>query len=150
MTPTEKRNLYNEALAFYELAECGRTRIPEKAFVESFVPYIVNMSFCAELYLKLLLIENGRTINEARKSGHNLYELYLNLTENQKAFIYQSFKRPIIYSVENELQAISNAFSDWRYLVLNKANNKHKKMQYHPFFIKEFNEVLSNLCQTIL
>lgn len=45
MTLTEKRNLYNEASAIYELAECGRTHIQEKAFVESFIPYIVNMSF---------------------------------------------------------------------------------------------------------
>lgn len=150
MTPSEKCNLYNEASAFYELAECGRTHIQEKAFVESFIPYIVNMSFCAELYLKLLLIENGKTINEARKYGHDLYKLYLALTENQKALIYQAFKKPMIYSIEKELQEINNAFSDWRYLVLNKANNNRKKMQYHPFFIREFNEALDNLCKSIL
>ncbi len=67
MNLTEKRNLYNEALAFYEIAECGRLYIQEKTFVESLVPYIVNMTFCTELYLKLLLIENGKSIDEAKK-----------------------------------------------------------------------------------
>lgn len=54
-----KRALYREALAFYELAECGREHIPERKFVEGYIPYIVNMTFCTELFLKLLLIENG-------------------------------------------------------------------------------------------
>ncbi len=150
MNLTEKQNLYNEALAFYELAECGRIHISEKANVESFIPYIVNMAFCAELYLKLLLIENGKSIDEAKRYSHNLYKLYMDLTDDQKEYIYQAFKRPLIYSIEKELQEINNAFPDWRYLVLNKANQNSKHMQFHPFFIKEFNEVLRDLCKNIL
>lgn len=150
MNLNEKRNLYNEAIAFYELAECGRLHIPEKANVESFIPYIVNMAFCAELYLKLLLIENGKSIDEVKKYSHNLYKLYMDLKDEQKEYIYQAFKRPMIYSIENELHEINNAFPDWRYLVLNKANENSKHMQFHPFFIKEFNEVLGSLCKTIV
>ena len=71
--------------------------IQEKAFVESFIPYIVNMSFCAELYLKLLLIENGKSINEARKYGHDLYKLYMDLTDNQKVRKAESFPKSHIF-----------------------------------------------------
>ena len=35
MTNKEKVNLFNEAAAFYELAECGRLNIPERKNVES-------------------------------------------------------------------------------------------------------------------
>lgn len=149
MNLADKLALYREAMAFYELAECGRENISEKKNVESLIPYIVNMSFCAELYFKLLLIENGKTITGVRKLGHNLYKLYDSLTVEQKERIYKSFKRPLIYSIENELQMINTAFQDWRYLVLNKANQDERCFQFKPFFIKELNEVLSHMCEEI-
>ena len=149
MNQTEKQALYREAVAFYKLAECGRQNIPEQKFVESYIPYIVNMAFCAELYFKLLIIENGRTIDDAKKLGHNLYGLYDVLTQQQKIEIYQSFKRPLIYSIEDELKQISFAFQDWRYLVLNtvNANEKKKTFQFKPYFIKELNEILQKMCR---
>ena len=108
------------------------------------------MAFCAELYFKLLIIENGKTINEVKQLSHNLYNLYSSLSQQQKDTIYQSFKRPLIYSIENELEQISTAFQDWRYLVLNKANNNYKKMQFKPYFIKELNEILKIMCEKII
>ena len=63
MEKIEKIKLYREALAFYEIAECGRINIPEKKNVESFVPYIVNMSFATELFLKLLLLRHISCLN---------------------------------------------------------------------------------------
>ena len=62
MTIKEKQNLYNKAIAFYKLAECGRQYIAEQKYVESHIPYIVNMCFCTELFLKMLLLEQGKTI----------------------------------------------------------------------------------------
>ncbi len=151
MTKTEKRNLYNEATAFFELAECGRLNIPEKKNVESFIPYIVNMTFAAELYLKLLLIDNGRSVADVVKLSHRLSDLYKALHPEQQDTIYQSFKRPLIYSIPDELESISTAFVEWRYLVLDKADGRRtKKLQFHPYFIKEFNEVLGRMCQSIL
>ena len=150
MTLEEKRALYREALAFYELAECGREHIPEKKFVESYIPYIVNMTFCTELLLKLILVHNGKTIDEVRKIGHNLYELYETLFQSQKDEIYRSFKRPLIYSIPEEIKNISDAFMEWRYLVLNKANNHSRKLQFKPYFIKELNEILDEICRNTL
>lgn len=151
MTNKEKVNLFNEAAAFYELAECGRLNIPERKNVESYVPYIVNMAFAAELYIKLLLIHNGKSIGDVVKLGHRLSDLHKALRPEQQDTIYQSFKRPLIYSIPDELESISTAFVEWRYLVLDKADGRRtKKLQFHPYFIKEFNEVLGRMCQSIL
>lgn len=146
----EKENLYNEARAFYELAECGRINIPEKKNVESFIPYIVNMTFATELYLKLLLIDNGKSISEVVKLGHKLSDLYEALNQAQKDTIYQAFKRPLVFSIPDELKKINTAFVDWRYLVLNKANNYQRRNQFSPYFIKEFNEILETMCKLII
>ena len=150
MTKQEKEKLYNEATAFVNLAECGRLNIPEQKNIESHIPYIVNMSFAAELYLKLLLINNGKTIKELMSIGHKLCDLYEALDQVQKDAIYQSFKRPLFYSIPDELKKVNTAFADWRYLILDRANNRQKKMQFAPYFIKEFNEVLAELCRTVL
>ena len=169
----EKINLYNEAVAFYEFAECGRKNIPEKKNVESHIPYIVNMSFATELFLKLLLIENGKTAGEVKKLSHHLYDLYDQLTDEQKDSIYNSFKQPMIYSIPDELQKANNAFILWRYLVIDKSRRQTQRHPIgHPFcrkpkalsgkqpkddgngpnaipicFLKELNEVLCSICQ---
>ena len=150
MTDKEKNNLYKEAHSFYILAKCGQDNIPEENFVESFIPFIVNMSFACELYLKMILINNGKSIDEVKKESHNLYNLYRLLTDEQRNDIYNSFKRPMIYSIEKELKEINSAFADWRYLVLDKANGRQKKMQYKPYFVKEFTQILDEFCANIL
>lgn len=150
MDKIEKRKLCREAKAFYEMAECGRMHMLEKADIESYVPYIVNMTFCTELYMKLLLIENGKDISEMKKYSHNLHRLYTELTQEQKDMIYQSFKRPLIYSIDAELQKMSTAFVDWRYLVLDKASEGKKRFQFSTCFAKELNEILGKLCVELL
>ena len=159
MNISDKIKLYNEAKAFYEYAECGRIHIPECETVESNIPYIVNMSFCAELLLKLILINNSYSINDVRKFSHNLEELYNALSDEQRESIYQSFKCPMVYSIPEELARIATAFPKWRYLVLDNANRKHdndakskkkERLQYKPLFIKEFNEVLLEICSTLI
>ena len=150
MNLTEKKNLFNEAKAFYELAECGREHIPERKYVESYIPYIVNMTFCTELYLKLLLVDNGKSIDEVKKLSHNLCKLYEALEQEQRDKIHSSFKRPLIYQIAKEIENMSLAFQEWRYLVLDKANNNKKQLRVKPYFIKELNEVLEKMCKEIV
>lgn len=176
MDKRAKHNLYYEAFAFYELAECGRKNIPERKNVESYIPYIVNMSFATELFLKLLLIENGKTIDEVVTLRHHLAALYKELTEGQKNTIQKLFKKPMTYSVADELTRADSAFVRWRYLVMDKANGKiDSPHPTHPFdqnasalsgkqtkdsvrgpnafpiyFFKELNEVLASICRELL
>ncbi len=142
--------MYNEAIAFYELAECGRNYIPEQKHVESYIPYIVNMTFCTELLLKLILLENGKSIEDVEKIGHNLKSLYDELSSTNRDVIYSLFKRPLVYNIGEELENIKKSFVDWRYLVLNKAKGGTKKLRIKPFFLKELNEVLLEICKTII
>ena len=150
MTIIEKQNLFNEAVSFYELAECGRKYIPEQKSVESQIPYIINLSFGAELLLKLLLIEEGKTIKEVEKLSHNLKLLYNELSSETKEQIYMQFKRPLVYKIDEEMERVNRAFVDWRYLVLNKSKGTFKKMQVHPYFLKELNEVLQEVTQLVI
>ena len=182
MTIKERQGLYNEAIAFYELAECGRQHIAERKHVESHIPYIVNMCFCTELFLKMLLLEQGKTIAFLKNTKHNLWELYDALSDECKDDIYTCYLRQNqikIFSIEEELKKSKNAFVQWRYLVLDKIgeipakkkrltfqdwlkneentnesttnrNNKQnnpKLLQISPFFLKEFNEVLIEICK---
>ena len=148
LTNKEKHNLYNEAIAFYELAECGRQNIPEKNHVESHIPYIVNMAFCTELLLKFLLVEEGKSIEDVIKLSHNLKSLYDALLPQTKEHIYLSFKRPMIFDIDTELERTKKAFVDWRYLVLDKLNGHNKHIQVAPYFLKEFNEILISICKS--
>lgn len=177
LTKEQKQKLYNEALAFYELAECGRMHIPEQKYVESHIPYIVNMTFCAELLLKFLLLEEGKDLEHLKKIGHDLKDLHKKLCPETKELIYSSFKRPLIYNINNELNRSKNAFVKWRYLVLDKISTasespskdsrtpfekwlcltsygqkeivkkQNSRSQISPFFLKEFNEVLMEICR---
>ena len=172
----QKQKLYNEALAFYESAECSRTYTPEQKHVESHIPYIVNMTFCAELLLKFLLLEEGKNLEYLKKRGHNLKALHKTLHRETKTLIHSSFKRPLIYNIDNELSRAKNAFVKWRYLVLDKIsvpedNHKESRIPFEkwirlkpgeqnkiikqqrkmghisPGFLKEFNEVLMKICK---
>ena len=177
---TKKQKLYNEAVAFYELAECGRKNIPEQKYVESHIPYIVNMTFCSELLLKFLLLEEGKSTKDTYALKHNLMSLYDNLSLSTKEQIYHSFKRPLVYDINNELNKAKDAFVHWRYLVLDKINQSNEETQEYrripfnewlqltpsekekytemqnkrnriaPFFLKEFNEILLDICRNHL
>lgn len=127
LTNQQKYNLYNEAVAFYELAECGRQNLPEQKHIESHIPYIVNMAFCAELLLKFLLIEEGKSIEYLKHKGHNLKQLYNRLHPQTKELIYHSFKRPLFYNIGDELSKSKNAFVQWRYLVLDKIEKANEE-----------------------
>ena len=182
MTFQEKQKLYSEAIAFYEIAECGRQHIAEQKHVESHISYIVNMCFCTELFLKMLLLEQGNTIAFLKNKKHNLWKLYDALSDECKDNIntcYLQQNRIKIFSIEEELKKSKNAFVQWRYLVLDKVGkipakrkrltfqewlktkdnanepindcdnkpNNSKSLQFSPFFFKEFNAVLIEICK---
>lgn len=163
LTKNQKQKLYNEAAAFYNLAECGRMYIPEQKNVESYIPYIVNMTFCTELLLKLLLIEEGKSIEDVEKLSHNLERLYFALRSETRELIVSSFKKPLVYNIPEELHRSKRAFVEWRYLVLDDAKGDHSvniendrkkeaqarkgRLQIAPFFLKELNESLLSICK---
>lgn len=150
MKNNEYVNLYREAYSFFESAKNIKKYTKEKKYVESYIPYIVNISFACELYLKLILVYNKISISELKKKSHSLKKLYNLLTKEQKNRIYQSFKRPLIYNIEEEIDNIDMAFKDWRYIVLDRANYIYKTKLFKYYFALEFTDILDTICREIV
>jgi len=138
----QKQNLYNEAIAFYDLAELGRKYSPEQKHIESHIPYIVNMVFCIELLLKLLLVDQGEKIKDIERKRHDVEALYNLLSDKTKQTIKETLypretdktHPPFPYKLDLELQRTKNAFVKWRYLVLDKIHyGTNEKDQRIPF-----------------
>ena len=108
------------------------------------------MSFCSELLLKMLLLEDGKCIGEVEKLSHNLKSLYNALNVEKKKMICEAFARPLIYNIEEEIEQVKKAFVEWRYLVLDKSKGNIKKLVVKPLFLKELNEVLLDICKNLI
>ncbi len=82
------------------------------------VPFVVNGSFCIELYLKAIYVANDCT-----KEGHNLVRLYNELPKPIKLSIEREYKAQISKNgissrhenFETAIKSLSNCFVQWRY-----------------------------------
>ena len=92
------------------------------------------MSFACELYLKSLL-----SVNEDPIHGHNLYELYKELSLDKKCKIINApcFKGDTNF--EKELEENKDVFQDWRY------SFEHKPIQVDVIFLENFAYTLYDL-----
>lgn len=141
-------DLYREAYAFFKLSKNALENQTE--YVEGNIPYITNISFACELYLKLILLHNGYSIDDLVKISHSLYSLYNALTQSQKDEIYNTFRRPLVYKIDYEIQRMDTAFKDWRYLVLDKANSKCKANNFADYFALELVGILDGMAKKIV
>lgn len=115
---------------------------PKKAQLEYCVPTIVNFAMAIEITIKAVLIKNDIYFAKT----HNLEELFVLLPELCRVIIISSLLR--IYNTTDEdmllyrIYEISNAFTDWRYCVL---NNKDLRIDYG--FLRSFAKIV---CETIV
>ena len=82
----------------------------EKDDYHWFVPYIVNLTFACELFLKSLISDGDSEVR-----GHNLSELFCHLDEATKSQILHSASFDGDEQFIQKLQEISNGFCEWRY-----------------------------------
>lgn len=119
--PANKNGLSeNSKIKFGNLIELTAKgdRIVTKIF-----PFIVNKAFACEVYLKLILIEEGLDINKSlkRTEKHNLYKLYSNTSEKFRE-MYKNVCLTIYGKnsndefLNNEIIKISNVFMEYRYI----------------------------------
>lgn len=85
----------------------------EKHFGESLFPLraaVVTKVFAIELFLKFLAAEETNAVPE----GHDLLELYKDLSKNSRDAVLQSYRgrRPLI----DVLRENRHAFTNWRYV----------------------------------
>lgn len=102
-------------------------------------PYIVNLAFSCELYMKALLLYRGIRFCTANGKGHDLRELYNQLCEEDKALICTKLKDPI--SAVDLLQVQRNLFVNFRYPYEMKIP---APLELAPF--EEITQTLSEIC----
>lgn len=105
-------------------------------------PFVVNSTFCIEIYLKTLHRLQGNSVK-----GHSLAELYDSLSDEHKNMISGAANRySSQFSLSMPVQFIdfitdlNNCFVDWRYIY---EKNRTKEVRIEPtlFMIKVLHEV---------
>jgi hypothetical protein len=115
-------------LCHVAIGDMGCDLVPDHDFI---LPYVVNAAFSLELCLKMLLqCESNPWIK-----GHDLYELYLSVSEKSKAQMRLTFNETVKKSSVNKdisralnaekiqfswnldrlIEQSSTAYNDWRY-----------------------------------
>ena len=111
---------FYQALRFFQAAqiiliEFEKRFINDASALHIYIPYIVNLAFSCELYLKCAIhCENGE-----EASGHELFELFNLLHEPTKVeIITAALAEPQLLkeTFNEELSSTSNTFYRWRYL----------------------------------
>ena len=93
--------------------------------IYSMNPIYINMLFACELYLKCLLLKNGKTYNEVKNLWHHFNKLFNNLNEKQKKELRNRFDVFYNLNVDKKVDLINDDFVYCRYM----------------FFGEDFNEV---------
>lgn len=97
-------------------------------------PAAMNYSFSAELYLKYILIKEGKT-----KKGHNIKFLFHELSKESQEHIKKTINLPP-FLFDKLLELNSNVFTEWRYLY---EGNKGNLQVDFPFFRSLINGLIS-------
>jgi hypothetical protein len=110
--PASVNFMGNVAKSFILAAErCDQTqRINENQIEVLLVPAITNRAFSIELYLKTLLLAEGK-----EEEGHRLDKLYKKLSTESKGRILGLLSIEAV-RFDREIEAISNTFVKWRYI----------------------------------
>lgn len=76
-------------------------------------PFVVNMAFACELYIKAILIYNSN--NDKIEKSHDLKKLFETLPADAQSKIKTIFSEKSDGDLETILPEINTAFVDWRY-----------------------------------
>jgi hypothetical protein len=138
--------------AFIELFDSqlgGNITVRGDKYFNRMIPYIVNVAFACEVYLKLIIREQGVDISKWKaKDKHDIYKLYkcTNLGDECVKYLIK-YKHDISMSyIEEEVEKISNAFIDWRYIY----EHFEESMTIFTGFINVYCEFLDNYCASLL
>lgn len=94
----------------------------------------VNMLLASELFLKCILLKNGKSAKSLKKAGHNLYALYNKLPNDNKIDIKNRFSWFHNINIISVLDIIKNDFVTCRYMFI--EGNEKKAIYFNA--VKEF------------
>ena len=115
-------NAFYEANEFVLLVEAKEF---DKSQDISKLPLAINCIFACELYLKILLLNDGYSVKELKNMKHNLQDLFNALAEEEKSKIDNWITAFCQNDIFKFLDDIKNDFVDLRYMYL---ENKSKKI----------------------
>ena len=141
------QQMFRHACAFAECADMAEAKFRhDTADIEWYTtPAIVNSAFACEVYLKAILLFFD---NELIR-GHELSVLYDKLPERVKEFIKPTVLNSCVTWTDifglNQLDEISNAFYDWRY-VYEYLGKTRASISIDRSFLKAFRDALREAC----
>ncbi len=119
----------------------------EKRLPNYTIADIVNSVFACEVFIKALLLNSGKTIEEIKKEKHGIEGLWKLLRavnpaistdiENRVISIFQSKDSDFF---NNAMSTISDAFVKWRYIYEGHGATIHLN------FLRIFREVMREVC----
>ena len=112
-----QKNVFDEANEFLRLVENSEY---SKDDIMSQLPLVVNLIFACELYLKALLLAEGKNVEECKKLNHNLSSLFKSLSINRQNSINEWMKNFQKSDAFKLLDKIKLHFVELRYMFLEK------------------------------
>ena len=109
--------------------------------LEYLVPYVVNLSFACEVYLKAIFIHS----NLDYKRIHKLDELFYGLKDNVQTAIkseFEEYLKPYGRNLDEFLTNYNNIFQDFRY----SFEEKTDRLSIHSTCLGAFAHSLKNYC----
>lgn len=112
--------------------------------INLYIPWITIQAFSCELYLKSILIEEGKAYNKT----HSLRKLFCTINGKKQTDILDRTKTAFLGKVHQNsesynfcrlLRTISNSFEDWRYCIEEK-----KEIEINLTFLDCFSHALKN------
>ena len=127
----------DEANMFYDIArDCYNMDI-EDYMKKGFYPFVVNVSFACELYMKAFMIIHS--VNNEFESGHELGNLFNLLDNDLKEKVKESFEKKYGTGSFNQfLNDNNNAFIDWRYALEHSVKTNINQFFSFATILKEF------------
>lgn len=145
-TQIEKlNNMLMSADSFYKASsKCiDIIKVPDENRYEAvpvlIVPFIVNLSFACEIYLKILIFNRTQKIVK----GHCLDELFLKLPQKEQNDIKINININKNSNFDKELKNIKNIFTEFRY------SYEFDNLKYNISFLRDFAIILNNECLII-
>lgn len=136
-------NMYTTARQFKNAINKDEMLIMKNGvFINKIYPYIVNVSFACEIYLKIIILLNGESYGKI----HTLKDLYVRskICDDFQNYVVNNTKNlDVKYDKEkldNDLNLISNAFVEWRYVF------ESEELYIPNGFLNIFCNYLDNVC----
>ena len=113
------KNVFKQANGFFRFID-GSEFIALAPMYQN--PFYINCLFCCELYLKTLLILDGKDEKFCQKKGHKLLNLFNSLKQEDQDQIKSILQIEIDENVIEYLDRINDDFIKMRYIYVNGEN----------------------------